>query len=404
MLPDSQTSRLPDPQTPGLPDSPTSWSALADYLKAPAIHSVLLVTGRSSYTISGAEAAITPILHDKRVRHINDFETDPKAEDISRLVNTIKRDAPYELILAVGGGSVIDVAKLLKAFLGRATSARTTSEITTSATDLVNGYLDGSQPLQPADIPLVAIPTTAGSGSEATHFAVVYQDQVKHSIADQQLLPNLALIIPSLLASQPQAVAAASGMDALCQAIESYWSIHSTDESRSLAKEAIELAWNSLRQAVIEKEPKALAQLARASHLAGQAINITKTTAPHAVSYALTTFHGIAHGHAVGLLTPYFLKYNADVTEADCLDSRGAGWVKKSIQEILEMLRCQTTEQAATAIREWMQDLGLETNFKALGIQTEQDITQIVDNGFNPQRINNNPRRVTRETLYQVFR
>ena len=68
------------------------------------------------------------------------------------------------------------------------------------------------------------------------------------------------------------------------------------------------------------------------------------------------------------------------------------------------MLRCQTTEQAATAIREWMQDLGLETNFKALGIQTEQDITQIVDNGFNPQRINNNPRRVTRETLYQVFR
>jgi alcohol dehydrogenase class IV len=376
----------------------SNWSDLTDFFQRSDIHSVLLVTGRSSYTTSGAEAAITPILKDKRVRHTNDFETDPKAEDISRLVNTIKRDAPYELILAVGGGSVIDVAKLLKAFLGRVTSDRTTSD-----TDFVSAYLDGSQPLQPADIPLIAIPTTAGSGSEATHFAVVYQNQVKHSIGHQQLLPDLALIIPSLLTSLPQSIAAASGMDALCQAIESYWSIHSTDESRRLAKESIELAWNSLRQAVIEKEPTALAQLARASHLAGQAINITKTTAPHAVSYALTTFYGIPHGHAVGLLTPYFLKYNAAVTESDCLDSRGVARVKQAILEILEMLRCQTTEQAATAIRELMQDLGLETNFKNLGIQTEKDITQIIDNGFNPQRINNNPRRVTRETLYQVF-
>ena len=366
------------------------WAKICAYLDAIPEGKVLLLTGQAAYHNSGAEQNLAPYLAGRGYTHIYDFQTNPKIEDVSRLLSQLDDKHDYQAIIAVGGGSVIDVSKLLKAFWGNAAT--------------VESYFNGDDKLSPCALPLIAVPSTAGSGSEATRFAVVYKDKEKFSIEHDRLLPEFSVVIPSLLTSVPPHVAASSGMDALCQGIESYWSIHSTEESRRLAKESIELAWISLHKAVIEKEPEALAQLARASHLAGQAINITKTTAPHAVSYALTTFHGIPHGHAVGLLTSYFLQYNALVTQADCLDSRGAIWVKQSIHEIVKILGCHSAEQAASAITQLMEDLGLETNFKNLGIQTEQDITQIVDNGFNPQRINNNPRRVTREALYQVFR
>ena len=94
--------------------------------------------------------------------------------------------------------------------------------------------------------------------------------------------------------------------------------------------EAITLAWNWIEKAVNERCPDALNDMAKASYLAGRAINITKTTAPHAVSYPMTSYFGITHGHAVGLLTTRFLPFNEAVTELDCLDARGPDWVKKT--------------------------------------------------------------------------
>lgn len=365
------------------------WSYLAAYCEQRNVDSILLITGRSSYVASGAEAKLSAILENKRVCHIDDFETNPKVEDVTRLLDGIRKNGGFDIILAVGGGSVIDVAKLLKAFW--------------NSQKPVIAHLEQSEPLQPADTPLIAIPTTAGSGSEATHFAVVYQNKTKYSIAHDALLPDVAIIDSSLLSGLPQPVAAASGMDALCQGIESYWSIHSTDESRTLAREAVTLAWKSLRPAVAGKDPKALEDLARASHLAGQAINITKTTAPHAVSYALTSCFGVPHGHAVGLLTPYFFKYNAEVSETDCLDPRGPDWAKQSVVDIVELLGYQTVEQAVVGLGSLILDLGLEADFGKLGIKSKSDIELVLEHGFNPQRINNNPRRVTRESLHDIL-
>ncbi|NWK55159.1 phosphonoacetaldehyde reductase [Verrucomicrobiaceae bacterium N1E253] len=362
-----------------------SWSHLADFFERSKIQSVLLVTGTNLYTASGADKKLVHLLEGKRVRKIDGLQINPQADEVVGLLQGLQTDPPYDAILAIGGGSVIDVAKLLKAFWHHP--------------ELLLPGLHHSDSLHPANIPLIAIPTTAGSGSEATHFAVVYHNKEKHSIAHPDLLPDLAIIDSELLHSLPQHIAAASGMDALCQGIESYWSIHSTEASRSLAKEAIQLAWSSLKPAVLDKDPDALEQLARASHLAGQAINLTKTTAPHAVSYALTSYFGLQHGHAVGLLTPAFLKFNAEVTDADCLDPRGAAWVKQSIHEIVDLLGYQTVAQAANGITQLIHDLGLETDFSKLGIQSESDIQLILDNGFNPGRVNNNPRKVTKEAL-----
>jgi alcohol dehydrogenase class IV len=365
------------------------WSKIAEYLDVISAENVLLVTGNSMYHSSGAEQALEPVLREREVTHLTCFHTNRRVEDVTPLLDQIDNKESYRAIIAVGGGSVIDAAKLLKAFWSNAAA--------------VEKYFNGDDKLYPCELPLIAVPSTAGSGSEATRFAVVYKDKEKFSIEHDRLLPDFSVVIPSLLTSVPSHVAASSGMDALCQGIESYWSIHSTDESRQLAAQAIRLAWASIEEAVNQRTPQTLDNMAQASHLAGRAINITRTTAPHAVSYPLTSYFGITHGHAVGILTAQFLRYNAAVTKDDCLDPRGPEWVVDRLDEITAMLGADTIDEAARALTKKLKSIGLETSFSQLGIRTEQDIQTIIDHGFNPERVNNNPRRVCANVLKKLF-
>jgi len=285
---------------------------------------------------------------------------------------------------------VIDIAKLLKAFWFDPTS--------------INIHLEGGGQLPSCELPLIAMPTTAGSGSDATSFAVLYKDKEKYSVEADGLLPDFSLVIPSLLKSVPKHTAACTGMDALCQGIESYWSIHSTEESRRLAGEAIDLAWNWVEKAVNERSSEALNHMAKASHLAGCAINITKTTAPHAVSYPMTSYFGVTHGHAVGLLTARFLPFNEGVTEEDCLDVRGAEWVKEQLREISCKLGANDAEHASGSLLGKMQNIGLPTNLPKLGIKTPDDIAIVIQKGFDPSRVKNNPRTISEIRLRKIVK
>lgn len=367
------------------------WAKIAKYLDAISADNVLLVTGNSMYRASGAEQALEPVLREREVTHLTCFHTNPRVEDVTHLLEQIDNKESYQAIIAVGGGSVIDTAKLLKAFLGNPLS--------------LDEYLGGEdhRKLNTAALPLIAVPSTAGSGSEATRFAVVYKNKEKYSVEHDGLLPDLSVVIPSLLKSVPTKIAAASGMDGLCQGIESYWSIHSTDQSRKLAAEAIGLAWNWIEKAVRDRSSEALDYMAKASHLAGRAINITKTTAPHAVSYPMTSYFGITHGHAVGLLTARFLTFNEGVTEEDCLDARGQQWVKERLREISALLGADTVDDAAQALTQKIKRIGLEISLNQLGIITEEDIETIVTHGLNPERVKNNPRVVTLDTARDVL-
>ena len=367
------------------------WAKIAEYLDAISADNVLLVTGNSMYRASGAEQALEPILREREVTHLTCLHTNPEDEDVRQLLNGIGNKESYQAIIAVGGGSVIDTAKLLKAFW-----------INPLSLDEYLSTEDDSE-LSPAALPLIAIPSTAGSGSEATRFAVVYKNKKKYSVEHDELLPNFSVVIPPLLASVPQHVAASSGMDALCQGIESYWSIHSTDESRKLAAEAITLAWNWIEKAVNDRSSDALNHMAQASHLAGRAINITKTTAPHAISYPMTSYFGITHGHAVGLLTARFLTFNEGVTEEDCLDARGPEWVKQRLREINIKLGVITGDQASDTLSKKVTSLGLEASFSQLGIKTQDDIELIIENGFDPERVKNNPRAINASSMRRLI-
>jgi len=206
----------------------------------------------------------------------SDFTPNPKMEEAMAGVEAFKASG-CDTILAVGGGSPIDVAKCIKHY----------SE---------------------SDAPIIAIPTTSGTGSESTHFAVVYENGKKLSVAAPNLLPEIVILEPSTLKNVPEYTRKATMLDALCHSIESHWAKKATPESREIAEKAISLI-KAGKDAYLANEDEGNAMMMEAANLAGQAINITTTTAAHAMCYKITSLYGFQHGHAAAICLPEVWKH-----------------------------------------------------------------------------------------------
>jgi alcohol dehydrogenase class IV len=349
---------------------------------------VFLVTGRTSYAASGAENRLSDMLAGRSVKRFCDFQENPRIEDVVAGIEAYRLADP-DLVIAVGGGTAMDLAKIINALAWR-------------QKDPIE-YIEGREKLTPGGRRLIAIPTTAGSGSQATPFSVVYVNRTKHSAGHPCMLPTVSIVDPALLKSLPSHVAASAGLDALSQGIESYWSIHSTEASQAKAREAIVNAWTHLARFVNHPDDTARRGMALAAHLAGEAISVTRTTAPHAVSYPITAHYGVSHGHAVGLILPAIFIYNGGVSDQDCLHGKGPRHVRGTLTEIANLLEAETPTEAAQRYQSLMDEIGLTSDLRTLGIGTPGDIDTIVDNGFNPERVNNGPRRLTANALRQML-
>ena len=342
-------------------------------LKKEKVRDIFLVVGKTSFEKSGAKKKLNEILSkDFNVVRFSSFSSNPKIEEINKGLRLFKK-GEYGILLSIGGGSSIDVAKSIKLFSKK-------------------------------DIPLVAVPTTAGSGSEATYFIVYYESKKKVSEGNpRRTLPNYAILDYRLLNSLPNKIMASSGIDALGQAIESYWSIHSNGESREYSRKAIKLLMKYLGLAVKNRNKRSLKKIMMGAHLAGKAINITKTTACHSLAYPMTSYFKIPHGHAVGLTLGEMLKFNYGVSEKNCLDRKGVKWVKNTILEISRLLGCKNPKDAGDKIYSLMKEIGLETKFSQFGLE-KKDVETIIKNGFNPKRVKNNPRLLTKENLREILK
>ena len=291
-------------------------------------------------------------------------------------------------MLAVGGGSAIDTAKLVN--------------ILAFNSDEPFAIVSGKAPIHNRGLPLVAIPTTAGSGSQATHFSVVYVNQRKYSVAHPFMMPDVAIVDPDLTASLPSYQAAVSGFDALCQSVESYWNVLATEESKHLAEKAIRMILPAIKSAVSQRDHLSRSAMVEASHLSGMAINITKTTAPHAFSYALTVPFGIPHGHAVAILLGRFWEINQNATEEEIRDPRGKQHFKTTMQRLFEMFNCTGARECAAYWYRLMSEVGLATDISSLGVRGEDTIKAIVD-GVNIDRLQNHPVRVNGNALRKIL-
>lgn len=311
----------------------------------------VLLFARES-TLARHKDILSALTERARVTRYTRIEPNPKYEEVQAALNEL-REVSIDCIVAVGGGSVIDFAKAFRYLSKRA-------------------------------IPLTAVPTTAGTGSEATQFAVIYKDGAKQSIDDPSLLPETVILDSSLSEAAPRALKASCAMDAYCQAIESWWARRATDESRGYALRALELCRSCLVDAVNTRDAVANEQMLLGAHLAGKAINISRTTAAHALSYKLTSGYGIPHGHAVALCMPKLFRLNVG-----------------SIEDLGPLLTALGTsvDQFESHFRHLMRSVGLETDLRALGVP---DPALIVD-AVNPQRLANNPRKLSRAEMMQLL-
>ena len=247
--------------------------------------------------------------------------------------------------------------------------------------------------LRPTDAALALIPTTAGTGSEATHFATVYKGTRKFSVAHPSLRPRWALVDPDLCASLPPAITASTGVDALCQGIESLWAVGSTEASRAHARAAIARAMEHLETAVLAPTPEARLGMCEAANWAGRAIDISKTTACHALSYGLTIRWDVPHGHAVGTSLGEMLVFNAEVSEADVVDPRGIAHVREVMAEVIRLLGARDAADARGRFNALMGRLGLALDLNTLGAGRAED-RQWLASQVNVERLGNNPRRM----------
>ena len=291
-----------------------------------------------------------------------------------------------DAMVAVGGGATIDGAKLIAL---RASNSSPIEQL------LVDGY-------EANRIPLIAAPTTAGSGSEATHFAVLFVGQQKYSVAHPSLRPRWAVVDPMLTHTVPQRIAAAAGLDVLCQAIESLWSVNSDAKSRAFATESLRHVVPNLHAAVIGQDSNAQARLALASHLAGQAINRSFTTVCHALSYPLTADYQIPHGLAAASTLPAALMINGRDVCNGTIPTDGHNEVSRCLNVLFDALRASDLEGAIAKLVQLIRSIGGAASVAELPLPYDYRPVAHAER-VDPRRLENNPRKLTTEDLLKIL-
>ena len=312
----------------------------------------------------------------------SDYSSNPVYEDVCKGIDLFQI-TKCDTILAVGGGSSIDVAKCIKLYC----------QMSRSKLYLEQDYKD-------TGVKLIAIPTTAGTGSESTRYAVIYYEGQKQSVTHDSIIPNVSILEPKVLKTLPLYQKKCTMLDALCQGIESWWSVNSTEESYEYSRKAIELIMANWRKYIFNNDDEAAAQIMLAANYGGRAINITATTAAHAMSYKITSLYHLPHGHAVAVCLPEIWVYMVNHMD-QCLDSRGSAYLKEIFLDISKAMGCDTPNQAINQFRQMMQEMEManpisEPNHRASDLE-------LLSTSVNPVRLKNNPIKLNEATIHALY-
>lgn len=281
------------------------------------------------------------------------FEPCPEVSSVKHGVEVLKREC-CDFIVTVGGGSAMDVAKAIKLFAE-------------------------------CDIKILAVPTTAGTGAEVTRFAVLYNHGDKDSVRSFDIIPDYAVFDYTSLTSLPYNQRIVTGLDAFCHSVEAFWSVNATGESREYSIQALEL-FGQYFSKYLEDNKDSYEPMMKCSELAGRAINIAQTAAPHAMSYKLHKLKGFYHGQAVALCLAYIWQYmleNCRTAELELLLAETeiiSGFTPQSFQKMLE-------------------NLGLCKDM----ILTDKELDECV-HGVNVDRMSNHPMKFDYNDIENMYR
>ncbi len=318
------------------------------------------------------------------VKTIADLPREPGVPDVDKVVKSVKQFEPGGVV-AIGGGSVLDIGKLCSVLVR---SDATVLEL-----------LDGK------DVPdhstfTVLIPTTAGTGSEATKNAIIAipARNTKGAVVNERLLPDLVLLDPGLTVSMPAGITATTGMDALCHSMECYLSKKANALSDLLALDAMKRIARSIRKTVSDgSDIDARSEMLLASYYAGMCITLSGTNAVHALSYPLGATYHVPHGQSNAMLLPYVMEQNVIAmplkTEkvAECF-----GYDRKHGKQ-------DPGEYLVDELYALLSDLSINTSLADFGVKPE-DMDKLIESAHKNRRLmDNNPIALSRQQIGAIY-
>jgi alcohol dehydrogenase len=331
---------------------------LIEIIKDISPKSILVVTGNKSYLKSSFVSELKILKKKYSIQLWRYKKSYPDFKEIEAFIDDNKVN--FDLIISYGGGTVIDVSKLISI-----------------SNNFKSFYEVFDMKKIKISIKHLCIPTTFGSGSESTCFAVLYKDKLKYSIQSPLIMPNDVILNYKYTLSLNGKVSYCSILDSFCQSIESLWSVNNTSESSVYAIKAIKLISKSLNNINLLKDIDRR-NLLEASNLSGKAINITKTTAPHAFSYYLTIYHNICHGEAVSIIFEKFIDLNFDYIN------------ENNQKKIFKYLNINNKNEFILFFKDLKSKIGFKSSLKEIENLNIDDYSMSINN----ERLINNPVKV----------
>ncbi|RXK18479.1 bifunctional acetaldehyde-CoA/alcohol dehydrogenase [Macrococcus sp. DPC7161] len=316
-----------------------------------------------------------------QVKIFSDVEPNPSTNTVYKGLEIIMDFKP-DTIIALGGGSAMDAAKAMWMFF---------EHPETSFFGAKQKFLDIRKRAykigKPENAKFICIPTTSGTGSEVTPFAVITDSEthVKYPLADYALTPDVAIIDPQFVMSVPKSVTADTGMDVLTHAIESYVSVMASDYTRGLSLQAIKLTFEYLKQSVEKGDKLSREKMHNASTMAGMAFANAFLGITHSIAHKIGGEYGIPHGRTNAILLPHVIRYNAKDPQKHALFPKYEFFrAHTDYADIARFLglKGETTEELvealATAVYELGKSIGIDMNLKAQGV-TEEVLASTID-------------------------
>jgi alcohol dehydrogenase class IV len=347
---------------------------------------IMVITGKSSSKKSGALDKIIYSLKEKKLDYVvfDKIESDPDADTI-RFGVKIAKENNIDSVIAIGGGSVLDASKAI-------------SMVVTNGGDIVE--YESKHP-QKDILPIIAVPTTAGTGSEVSKFSIITDKKrkIKMLISSDLLIPKVAIVDPELTLTMPPKVTAATGMDAFTHAIEAYISKASQPMSDVYAIKAIKMISSNLPKAVLKGDDIAVRKNMMIGQMyAGLAFSNSSTALVHSMSRPLGAYYGIPHGLANALLLPEVMKFNrAACAEKFRTMAMAMGEVVsgKSVREASYL--------AIDVVKNIFLETGLPTRLKDLGVDKNTFINMAQD-AMKSRTTSLNPRIPTIENIVEIYK
>jgi alcohol dehydrogenase class IV len=333
----------------------------------------LLVTGRGSMKRLGVEDRVVKLLADAGVDVVSfsGVESDPRSATVDR-GGRAARGERCDLVIGLGGGSPMDTARAIAAM----------AVLEGSILDYVHG-----KPIDRPGLPLINIATTSGTASEITPVSVVLDEerQLKMGLKSPYWFARVAITDPELTLGMPPALTAATGLDALTHAVESYLSTGATPPSEGLSLRAIRLIGESLRAACRDGNDRAAREgMAMGSMLAGMAFANSGLGLVHGLVHSVGARYGVPHGACCGRLLPYVLRFNLPAA-------------KEKLAEVAQALTgnaAATADDAVTGVEALLRDVGVPFGLADIGIRGE-DMDVLAKDGLVAGAVRTNPRQPT---------